>query len=37
MVLIGTLYSGFYIWMRRESFGDGNKRIKKRGQLKKKN
>jgi hypothetical protein len=28
MVLISSLYAGFYIWMRSESFGEAKKRRK---------
>jgi hypothetical protein len=28
MVLFSALYSGVYIWMRRESFGEGRRKAK---------
>jgi hypothetical protein len=28
MVVFSALYSGVYIWMRRESFGDGRRKAK---------
>jgi hypothetical protein len=37
MVIISSLYAGFYIWMRSESFGEGKKRRSKRPQEKKEN
>jgi uncharacterized iron-regulated membrane protein len=32
MVLFSCLYSGVYIWMRRESFGEGRRKTRARRQ-----
>jgi hypothetical protein len=34
MVIISSLYAGFYVWMRSETFGEGKKR--RSGQARKK-
>jgi len=37
MVIISSLYTGFYVWMRSESFGEGKKRRSSRSREKKEN